>query len=362
LAGHSPNGEMKQKQNQKHKQDGTVMKALITASFHEVGFEKLRPHMDILYEDYRETGKIYFMEEELIEKIEQTGADVLIVEADLVHEEVFEACSLKIIGCCRGDPLNISSEDATKQGVPIFYAPGRNADAVADMTVGLIIDLARNITLTNLRMRAGKIQIESTKDIVKMFNQYGGFELGGITVGLVGLGMVGRKVVERLRGFGTRILVHDPFVSEEDLKSCGVKGVSLDELLQNADMVSLHAPENDDTHEMIGPRELSLMKPTGFLINTARAFLTDEKALLEALREGRIQGAALDVFDEEPLQPDNPFLEMDNVICTAHLGGATRDVLRHQSEMVSTDIVRYLNGEPPLHIWNPEVLGEKGKP
>jgi len=340
--------------------DGENMKALITASFHEDGIERLRSHMDVQYENYRETGKIYFDEEELIEKIRDTGADVLIVEADLVHEEVFEACPLKIIGCCRGDPLNVSREDASSQGIPIFYAPGRNADAVADITVGFMIDLARNITLVNARMRAGRVPIERPRDIVQVFNTYGGFEMGGITVGLVGLGAVGRKVAERLRGFGTRVLVHDPFVSPEAAAACGAEPVLLEHLLKGSDMVSLHCPESDETQGMIGKKEIALMKPSAFFINTAKASLTDEQALLAALKEGRIQGAALDVFDEEPLQQDNPFLEVDNVLATPHLGGAARDVLRHQSDMISTDIVRYLNGEPPRYLWNPEALEKKG--
>ncbi len=336
------------------------MKALITAAFHEEGLERLRPRMDVQYESYRDTGKMYFQEEAFIEKIRGTGADVLIVETDLVHEEVFDACPLKIIGCCRGDPLNVDREAASRHGVPIFYAPGRNADAVADLTLGFMLDLARNVTRVNARMRAGLIPIERPRDIVQVFNEYGGFELGGVTVGLVGFGAVGRKVASRLRGFGTRILVHDPFVSNEAAAAGGVIPVSLEHLLQASDIVSLHCPESDDTQGIIGQREFSLMKPTSFFINTARASITDERALLAALKARRIQGAALDVFEQEPLQSDNPFLELDNVLATPHLGGAARDVVRHQSLMISSDIVRYLDGVPPVHLWNPEVLEKKG--
>jgi autoinducer 2 (AI-2) kinase len=336
------------------------MKALITAPFHQAGLELLRPHMEIQYENYRETGKIYFDEEELIEKIRDTGTDVLIIEADLVHEEIFEACPLTIIGCCRGDPLNVSREAASERGIPIFYAPGRNADAVADITVGFMLCLARNIVVSNSRLRDGNLRIESTKDIMKVFNEYGGFELGSATIGLVGFGAVGRKVAERLRPFGARILVHDPFVADEALEAAGVEPASLSQLLENADMVSLHCPETDETQGMIGEKELALMKPSAYFINTARSFLTDEEALLNALQEKKIQGAALDVFNEEPVQGDNPFLALDHVICTPHLGGATRDVIRHQSEMIAGDIVRYLRNEPPLHIWNPEILEGKG--
>jgi phosphoglycerate dehydrogenase-like enzyme len=339
------------------------MKALITAPFHQAGLDLLEPHMEIQYENYRDTGKIYFDEEELIQKIRETGADVLIVEADLVQEEVFEACPLQIIGCCRGDPLNVSREAASEHGIPIFYAPGRNADAVADLTVGFMLSLARNIVTTNLRLRDGKLKIESTQDIMKVFNEYGGFELGSSTIGLVGFGAIGRKVAQRLKPFGARILVHDPYVDAEQLQAFGVEPSSLNHLLENADMVSLHCPETDETQHMIGEKEIARMKPSAYFINTARSFLTDEKALLRALQEGRIQGAALDVFNKEPIQEDNPFLALDHVICTPHLGGAAWDVVRHQSEMVAGDIVRYLRNEAPEHIWNPEILeGKRGTP
>jgi autoinducer 2 (AI-2) kinase len=317
--------------------------------------------MEIDYEDYRETGRIYFDEEEMIRKIRGAGADVLIVEADLVHEEVFEACPLRIVGCCRGDPLNVSREAASERGIPIFYAPGRNADAVADLTVGFMIALARNIVTANLRLRNGTLRIESTRDILKVFNAYGGFELGASTVGLVGFGAVARKVAARLAPFGTRILVHDPYVEEKTLRDAGAKPAPLHRLLEEADIVSLHCPETDDTHHLIGEKELARMKPSAYLVNTARSSVTDERALLKALQEKRIQGAALDVFDEEPLQEDNPFLSLDHVICTPHLGGAARDVIRRQSEMVTDDVLRYLRNEPPMHIWNPEALkGGKG--
>jgi len=337
------------------------MKALITASFHEEGIARLRPHLEICHEDYRETGKIYYMEEELIDRIRETGAEVLIVEADLVPEEVFAACPLRIVGCCRGDPLNVSREEASRRGIPILYAPGRNADAVADLTLGYMLDLARNITLTNLRIRRGKLDIQSPQELVRVFGAYGGFELGGILVGLVGFGAVGRKVAHRLQAFGARILVHDPYVPEEALRACGAEPASLEDLLRRADMVSLHCPDSEDTVGMIGEKQIALMKPAAFFLNTARSIVTDEKALLKALQEGRLQGAALDVFDEEPLQADNPFLQLDNVICTPHLGGAARDVVRRQSEMISGDVLRVLRGERPLNLWNPEVLAARGE-
>lgn len=332
------------------------MKALITAAFDEQALSLLRPCLEVTHESYRKTGKIYHDADEFIEKIRKEYAEVLVVEADLVHEEVFEACPLRVVGCCRGDPLNVSREAASLRGVPILYTPGRNAESVADLTIGFMLCLARNILPVNLGLRSGKIRFESTRDILQAFDQYGGFELGGCTIGLVGLGRVGRRVAERLRPFGPRILGYDPAVPEEAFQEIGVDPVSLPVLLESADIVSLHAALTPQTQRMIDEKALSRMKPTAYLVNTARSFLMDEKALLAALREGRLRGAALDVFDEEPIDSENPFLKLDNVLCTPHLGGATRDVVKRQSEMIAQDLLRYLNGERPHHVWNPEVL------
>jgi len=332
------------------------MKALITAAFHEKGLQLLWPHMEVQYESFKDTGKMYNQAEELAGKIKEVGADVLIVEADVIQEELFEACDLKIVACCRRNPLNVSREAATSRGIPIFYAPGRNADAVADLTLGFMLSLARSIDIVNLRIRKGALPIDSPEDVLMVNDRFGGFELGGATIGLVGLGSVGRKVLERLKGFGAAVLVHDPYVTDDDLKAEGVEPTNLETLLERSDIVSLHASLTDETRQMIGADELALMKPTAFLINTAQSLFTDKEALLEALKERRIAGAAIDVFDEEPLQQSCPFLAFDNVICTPHLGGATRDVIRHQSEMIANDIIRFLNNERPKHIWNPEVL------
>jgi len=332
------------------------MKAFITAEFHESGVEILKPFMKVHCEGWRTTHRIYFDGEEFAQKINEVGADVLIVEADLVHEEVFSSCNLKIIGCCRGDPLNVMADIASQKGIPILYTPGRNADAVADLTLGFMLCLARNIVLVRNLLSSGKMQFESEKDILAVYNTYGGFELGGSTIGLLGLGAVGRKVAQRLRAFGARILVHDPYVDQEVLKDLNAEPVSLEELVQRSDILSLHAALTDQTHRILGKDLIGRMKPTAYIVNTARSFLIDEKALLAALKEGTIAGAALDLLDQEPVREDNPFLGLENVIVTPHIGGATRDVVRHQSEMVASDIVRYLQGERPRYIWNPEVL------
>jgi len=329
------------------------MRAFITASFHPASKARLERHMEVAHEDWRVRQEIYFDGSKLAERIRQLGADVLIVEADLVHAEVLESCPLRMIGCCRGDPVNIDLELATRKGIPVFHTPGRNADAVADITLAFMLMLARHLPQVSETFRGGGPAFERAGDFLKMYNRFTGVELGGQTVGLVALGAVGREVAARLRAFKARVLAYDPYVHQPP---GGVELTSLEELLRSSDFVSLHAPVTAETQNLVSRERLALMKPSAYFINTARAALADEDALYEMLVAGRLAGAALDVFQNEPLQGDNRFLSLPNVIVTPHLGGATHDVVRHQSDIVVDAIESYLRGERPRWIANPDVL------
>ena len=329
------------------------MRAFITASFHPAAKARLERHMEVAHEDWRVRQAIYFDGSTFAERIRQLGADVLIVEADLVHAEVLERCPLRMIGCCRGDPVNIDLELATRKGIPVFHTPGRNADAVADMTLAFILMLARHLPQVAETFRGGGPAFERAGDFLEMYNRFTGVELGGQTVGLVALGAVGREVAARLRAFKARVLAYDPYVRQPPE---GVELTGLEELLRASDFVSLHAPVTAETQNLVSRERLALMKPSAYFINTARAALTDEDALYEMLVAGRLAGAALDVLQNEPLQGGNRFLSLPNVIVTPHLGGATHDVVRHQSDIVVDAIESYLRGERPRWIANPEVL------
>ena len=174
--------------------------------------------------------------------------------------------------------------------------------------------------------------------------------------GLVGLGAVGSETAKRLRAFGSRLIAHDPFAPDARFAELGVEPVGLDELVREADIVSLHCPVTRETRGLLSAERIASMKPTALLINTARHALVDGDALLEALRERRIAGAGLDVFKVEPPTRDDPFLALDNVVVTPHIGGATEDVVRHQSRMVAGDVDRVLRGEAPRFCVNPETL------
>ena len=329
------------------------MRALITASFEEQAKRRLARHMEIVHEDWKVRESIYFDGAQFAERIKQVGADVLIVEADLVHAEVLEACPLRMIGCCRGDPINVDLELATQKGIPVFHTPGRNADAVADLTVAFVLMLLRHLGPIAETFRGGGPKVENAGDYLKMYTRFTGAELGDRTVGLVGLGAVGREVAARLVPFKARVLAYDPYLSTAPP---GITLCGLDDLLRAADVVSLHAPVTPETTNLLSAERLALLKPTAYVVNTARAALTDEDALHAMLVDGRLAGAALDVLTDEPLRPGNRFLGLPNVIVTPHIGGATVDVVRHQSDIVVDAMEKYLRGERPRYIANPAVL------
>jgi D-3-phosphoglycerate dehydrogenase len=332
------------------------MKALITASFHPDGLARLRRHMEVEHEDWRQTKRIYFDGNVFAERIRGAAADVLIVEADLVHDEVIAACPLRLIGSCRGDPLNVGVGLATERGIPVLYTPARNADAVADLTIGFMLALARNIFTVNTLLKQGQMRFNDAKEYLQVYERFGGFELGGVCIGVIGMGAIGRAVARRLHGFGTRILAHDPFVTAEVCAAHHAVAVSLETLLREADIVTVHCPETAETWKLLGAEQIRLMKRGAYLLNLARASIVDEDSLYAALAEGRLAGAALDVFSDEPVQPANRFVALPNVLVSPHLGGATRDVVRHQTDMIVDGIEAYLRGERPMYIVNPEVL------
>jgi len=191
------------------------MKALITASFDPAAKARLARHMEVLHEDWKERQSIYFDGREFAKRITEAGADVLIVEADLVHAEVLDACPLEMIGVCRGDPVNVDLELATRKGIPVFHTPGRNADAVADLTLAFMLMLVRHLPAVWRTYRDGEAtRVTQASDYLKMYTRFTGAELGGLTVGLVGLGAVGHEVAARLAAFKARILAYDPYVQD----------------------------------------------------------------------------------------------------------------------------------------------------
>jgi phosphoglycerate dehydrogenase-like enzyme len=329
------------------------MISFVTASLDDEGLETLRKYGEVRYQPLAET-KSMLGGSRLVKALE--GVDVFITEADNLKErEIEQLTSLQIICSCRGNPVNIDVKAATAKGIPVIDAPARNADAVADLAVALMLMLGRNIMKTAAILR----DRDPSKDmqvLARVYFDLKGNEMWNKTVGCVGFGAIGRKVAERLLPFGSKLIAYDPFVSEEVMAKYKVRKVDLDSLMKESDYVTIHVMPSESNRGMVGAREISLMKETAYFINTARSSVTDETAIVEALKNKKIRGGGFDVFDKEPLPADHPFMALDNVILLPHIGGATYEVTTHQTQIIVPSIVQLINGERPHNIVNPEVL------
>jgi phosphoglycerate dehydrogenase-like enzyme len=281
---------------------------------------------------------------------------LLIVEVEQVSAEIIAAApKLDIVATCRAGPVNVDVAAATKQGVCVLTPPGRNADSVADFALGLVLALCRNISRAERHLRQNGWMVRSE---IPYFH-FRGPELAGRTLGLVGFGAVGRAFARRVQGFDMRVLVADPYLAPGDIGNLG-ELAPLESVLAQADLLSLHVPLNEQTTGMIGVKELALMRPTAYLINTARAAVVDEEALFTALSQGRLAGAALDVFWNEP-QIAARWFSLDNVLLTPHLAGAADDVKAHHAAMIIQDLQTLATGAVPERLVNPEVLNDQGR-
>jgi phosphoglycerate dehydrogenase-like enzyme len=290
---------------------------------------------------------------EMVLIINETQPDVLIVEVNVLNEEVLrQVDSLQVIAVCRSGTNNIDIQCATEKKILVINTPARNAAAVAEWTIALMISIARN-----LYKGAHLIQKRDWKDMVKTCYELEGYELTGRTVGIIGIGSIGRTVAQRLRCWDMNVIGFDPFVSQIEVADLGINMTSLETLLAESDFVVLLAAATDENKGMINKERISLMKPSAYLINTARASLICESALLDALQNRKFAGAALDVHHKEPLPLDSPWLTMDNVLLTPHLGGATKDTITRHSRMIYEDLHRIINNEKPRNLVNPEAWG-----
>ncbi len=317
------------------------MKALVTAEFPLEGLDELAAlGYEPVHAGWGVTREA-MTSDELAAALE--GTVVLICELERVDADVLDAApSVRIVASCRGNPTNVDLDAAAARGIAVLATPGRNAISVADFTLGLLLDHCRRIGRSERQLREHGWMTEGDLP----YFHFRGPELDGRTLGLVGLGAIGRLVADRARGFGMSVVAFDPFVAPAPP---GVELMALDELLVRSDVISIHCPLTPETHGLIGERELGLMRSEAILVNTARAAVVDEAALLAALRSHAIAGAALDVFWEEPLAPDHPILAHDNVTITPHVAGAADDVMRHHARMILDDIARWQAGEALQH-------------
>lgn len=275
---------------------------------------------------------------------------------------------MKFIGVAKGTPVTVDNKTIMDNGLKLSYTPGRNRVAVAEFTIGMMIAMARKMTISAEGLRKGdhtspaKENIYDVPDVKNVtfgpldenhpFTDYGiGFELYGKKLGVAGFGAIGREVAKRAQAFGMKILAYDPYLSDEVIEATGATACTLDEMLENCDILSIHLPVVDSTRNIVNKDWFSKMKPSSYVVNTARAAVIDQKDFVEALQNKTIAGAAVDVYWQEPVPVNHPLLKMNNVVCTPHMAGLTTDVDNWSGEMMSTEVLAYLKGEERQYIW-----------
>ncbi|GAA0471472.1 2-hydroxyacid dehydrogenase [Streptomyces stramineus] len=288
-------------------------------------------------------------EEELIEALR--GARICVTQMAPLTERVLAACpGLELYCVSRGGPVNADLAAATRHGVAVCNAPGRNAVATAEHTLALLLAAARGVGDVHTDLKRGIWR----GDYYDYDNC--GIEINGSVVGLVGFGAIGSRVARVLGAMGARVLVHDPYVREEAVGGVA-ELVSLDELLSRSRIVSLHARVTEETKGMIGRAEIAAMPRGSVLVNCARGALLDYEAVCDALDAGQLAGAGFDVFPTEPVPAGARLLSTPGVVLTPHIAGASQEVARKAARIVAGEVGRFLRGEPLAHCANPEVLG-----
>lgn len=282
---------------------------------------------------------------ELVERMHRT--EILVIQGAPVTDAVLDASrELRLVCCARGGPVNVDVEAATARGLPIVNTPGKNAEAVADLTLAFMVMLARGLSRAQRFIEQGNKLRDNWEGA-----QFLGNDLRRHVLGLVGYGQIGRRVAKRAQAFGANVIVYDPYVELDE----PVEQVeTLHELLGRSDFVSLHARATPENANMIDEAALAAMKRGALFVNTARETLVDEAALDAALTSGHLGGAALDVLDPDgdPEGRRHPLLRHENVILTPHLGGATHETLLQGAEMIASEIARFASGERLINVIN----------
>ena len=329
--------------------------ALVLAPFSQEAIEALRRIIPVSYESWTATRKLY-SPDVLSDRINAEGINILIVEADFVFDEVFrEARALRFLGVCRNSLDHVDLQAATEHGVTVVNAPARNAQAVAELTLGLMISLARGVCDHNGYVKSGKWESP-----VEPYISMRGVELQGKTLGIIGLGSIGKIVARLGRAFGMSVLAYDPYVGTPGSRRGSALLGMLDQVVQDSDFLSIHAPSTPETQGLLDRRRLGLMKRGSYIVNTAAYPIVDEEALADHLKSGHIAGAALDVHQTHPIPPTSPMLKLGNALLLPHVGGATDGTIMRQSWMMVNDIQRFLQGQRPRHLINREVWRRRG--
>ncbi len=286
-------------------------------------------------------------EDELIERLQGATVAINVRSFSAFAERVISSLpDLQLISILGTGTDNVDLAACDRHGVLVSNTPGASTTSVAELTLALLLAVARHSPLHDRKAREGSWHHET------------GFELRGKVLGVVGLGLIGQEVARLGRAFGMRVIAWSFRQDEARAAALGVRLVALDDLFREADVVSLHVRNTPEARGLVGRRELGLMKPDAVLVNTARAAVVDQDALLEALRERRIAGAGLDVFLEEPLPADSPWARLENVVLSPHVGWVTREASARLAAMPVDNVEAYLSGHP-ANVVNPGALSHE---
>jgi D-3-phosphoglycerate dehydrogenase / 2-oxoglutarate reductase len=279
--------------------------------------------------------------------------EALVVQGAPVSEEVMAADpSLRLVCCARGGPVNVDVAAATARGIPVVTTPGKNADAVAELTIAFIVMIARRLPEAIRHVESGGVFGHDNYEGSAWF----GHDLAGKTLGLVGVGLVGHRVATRAAAFGMHVLGYDPFVEPARLAADGIEPCETPDLLRRADVVSLHARLTADNRGMFGAEQFAAMREGALFVNTARRELIDEPSLIAALASGHLAGAALDLATPSPSEGRHPLLAYPNVVIVPHIGGSTWETLAHGGEMAAAEIERFAAGRSLVNVANRDAL------
>lgn len=266
-------------------------------------------------------------------------ANVIVTTFAPITRAVLQAASnLRCIVVGRGGPVNVDVEAAREHGIKVAFAPGRNAEAVAEYVVGLIMAVTRQIVAGDRWVREGNWRTAQEDTLMKPT----GPELRGRTLGIIGMGAIGSRVVKLIEPFGVTTLSYDPCLSDEQVRARGGEPATLFALLRSSDVITIHARPREGSSPIVGRKELSVIKEGAYLINTSRGANLDQDALLAALKEGRLGGVALDVLALEPLSENSEFLRFDNIVLTPHAAGVSTDVPTHTAAIVAERLAEWL--------------------
>lgn len=327
----------------------STIKIFMTRKLPEAGIQTLLNTFDVeIWPEYTPPPR-----DILLQKIKEVDGLVSLLTDKIDKDLLKAATNLKIISQYAVGYDNIDLDACTSRGIYVTNTPGVLTDATADHTMALILAIARRIVESDAFVRTGKWEESKTGWHPTMFL---GVELSGKTLGIVGLGRIGAAVARRARAFGMKIVYYSRQRKLDLEKELEAKYMQLDELLKVSDIVSIHVSLNDKTRNLIGARELDLMKPTALLINTSRGAVIDEDALYHALTNGKIAGAALDVFRQEPTPKTNKLLTLKNIVVTPHTGSATYKTRTKMAEIVSENLIAFFSGKIPPTLVNKDVI------